>query len=84
MPTQDMDALLTAVEAATAFHTSIAVILMWRNRGTLTPIRKDWRGRHLYRWGDLLDAERGARQTRARIGLPPRALQATPYERCRG
>lgn len=80
----NMDALLTAVDAATRFRTSIAVILMWRNRGTLTSAGKDWRGRHLYRLGDLIDAERNTRQTRSRIGLPPRALLAHPYERCRG
>lgn len=88
---QDMDALLTAREAAGRFHTSIAVILMWRNRGwveggerrTLAVADEDWRGRPLYRWGDLLDAERGTRQSRKRTGLPPRARLESPYDLAR-
>jgi len=89
---QDLRALLTAREAAGRFHTSIAVVLMWRNRGwldedgqvhTLAVADRDWRGRPLYRWGDLLDAERGSRQSRKRTGLPPRARLESPYDLAR-
>lgn len=87
---QDMGALLTAREAAGRFHTSIAVILMWRNRGwsdtdgeqhKLAVAGKDGRGRPVYRWSDLLAAERGTRQSRKRTGLPQRAWLDSPYER---
>lgn len=84
----NMDALVTARDAADRFHTSIPVILMWRNRGwtdadgdkhRLKVARRDDRGRPLYRWSDLLAAERGARQSRKRVGLPQRARLDSPY-----
>lgn len=86
----DMNGLWTAKDAAEAFHTTINVILMWRNRGwteadgerkTLPVADTDSRGRPLYRWRDLLKAEAGTRQSRRRTGLPPRAVLAHPYER---
>lgn len=76
------DALLTARDAAHALQTTIPVILMWRNRGwvdadgqqrRLATVGRDHLGRKLYRWGELVDAERDTRNTRARVGLPPRA-----------
>lgn len=87
----NLDALLSARDAAHAFQTSIPVILMWRNRGWLDdgeqlrlPVAGRSRtGRPLYRWGDLLVAERGTRISRERTGLPPRMKLASPYERCR-
>jgi len=87
-----MDALITAADAAYRFHTSIAVILMWRNRGWIDADGEhhylgiagwDWRNRPLYRWRDLLTAECGARQSRQRAGLPQRAWLDNPYERSR-
>lgn len=87
-PSHDMDGLWTAKDAAEYFHTTINVILMWRNRGwtedgerksLAVADRRD--GRPLYRWGDLLDAERGTRRSRQRTGLPRRAVLASPYER---
>ena len=84
----NMDALITAIDAAHRFHTSIPVILMWRNRGWtdadgehhhLEVATRDERGRPLYRWSDLLVAERGTRRSRERTGLPQRARLDSPY-----
>ena len=88
--TYDMDSLRPAKFAAEFFHTTINVILMWRNRGWidddgerkyLAIAERDDNGRPLYRFGDLLDAERGTRRSRERTGLPRRAVLASPYER---
>lgn len=76
------NALLLASDAARYFQTSIAVVVMWRNQGWLDEhgqrhhlaiADRDRRNRPLYRLSDLLAAEHGARQSRARHGLPPRA-----------
>jgi hypothetical protein len=67
--------LLRASDAARAFGCSIQVIVMWRNRGWVDTDRqrhhlevadRDRCGRPLYRWTDLLHAERSTRQTRER------------------
>lgn len=66
--------LLRASDAARALGCSIHVILMWRSRGWLDRdgqrhhlevADRDRRTRRpLYRWDDLLVAERSTRQTR--------------------
>lgn len=88
-PSHDMDGLWSAKDAAEAFHTTINVILMWRNRGWTEAdgerkrlaVAERRAGRPLYLWRDLLDAERGTRRSRQRTGLPRRAILANPYER---
>jgi len=88
--TYDMDTLYTGKQAAEFFHTTINVILMWRNRGWIDddgqrhhlPVADhDDNGRPRYRVGDLFEAERGIRRSRERTGLPRRAWLAHPYER---
>lgn len=65
--------LLRASDAARALGCSLHVILMWRNRGWLDRdgqrhhlevAERDRCDRPLYRWDDLLQAERTTRQTR--------------------
>lgn len=85
----DLDARLTAAEAAVRFRTTIPVICMWRNHGWLDedrnrvtlPVSGKRGARNTYRLGDLLDAEAGTRQSRQRAGFPPRVIHATPYRR---
>lgn len=79
----DPDALFPAKDAALAFHTSVAVICMWRNRGHLPVAKRDAKGRPLYRWQDLKDAEKATRQTRER-GIRPgaRRQQRPPWPNC--
>jgi hypothetical protein len=61
----DLDALVTAAEAAPPLNISIAAICMWRNRGKITVAGH--RGRSpLYRYGDLLTVEQSTRHNGGR------------------
>jgi hypothetical protein len=66
-----MDALVTASQGATWTQVTVAAVCNWVARGHLTPardrkgnIRKDSRGRVLYRLGDVLRAEAADRRKR--------------------
>lgn len=68
----DHNALVSASVAAEQLRVSIAVVCMWRNKGWIDPesgerryleiAGKDGRSK-LYRWGDLLIAERDTRSS---------------------
>jgi hypothetical protein len=68
----DLDAEVTAVEAASVLGVDRHVIYMWRALGKVDPVGS--RGRSpLYRWGDLLGVER---ETRANDPAGQRSLRA--------
>lgn len=68
-PALDLDALLSATEAASYADVTVNVIVNWRNRGIL-PVAtdehgaeiRDERGRPRYRLLDVAKAEHGTRQ----------------------
>ena len=74
MPDLDINALLTAKEAAGYAGVSIAVICKWRERGHLPVARdaegmeiRDERGRPRYRLLDVAKAENATRQRAERM-----------------
>lgn len=72
--TLNVDALLTATEAAAYASTTVNVIVNWRNRGWL-PVATDTQGREIrdhggrprYRLLDVAKAEHGVRQRREQM-----------------
>lgn len=63
--TINLDALVTAAEAAPQIKVTVAAICMWRNRGKLTVA--GYRGRSpLYKYRDLLLVERDTRHNGGR------------------
>lgn len=61
-PTYDKDARLNLAEAALYFGLSKATINRWYSLGHLADIQHDDRGHRLYRFGELLQAERNTRR----------------------
>lgn len=66
----DLDAGLTATQAARAVGVSAAVVCLWHTRGWITGdghrrhlavVGHGARGQRLYRYGDVVDAERDTR-----------------------
>jgi DNA-binding transcriptional MerR regulator len=56
------EVLFTATEAAELLGVEPATITKWSARGRLTPAGRKGRA-HLYRWGDLSEAEYQTRRT---------------------
>ena len=86
MPDLDINALLTAKEAAGYAGVSIAVICKWRERGHLPVARdaagkeiRDERGRPRYRLLDVAKAENATRQRAERMAS--RIIRRDPEQR---
>ena len=81
-PALDLDALISATEAAQYAHTTVQAIVNWRNRGHL-PVATDRRGREIrdgrgrprYR---LRDVARADIETRQRAERMARGLSRRP------
>lgn len=68
----DFDALIDREAAAFAAKVTPSAVAMWVSRGwidpasgerrKLEPAGADWRGRHLYRYGDVMTAEQATRR----------------------
>lgn len=66
------DALITRDLAAHAAGVKPSAVNMWTSRGWIDPatgerhklevVKKDWRGRCLYRYGDVMAAEKATRR----------------------
>lgn len=69
------DPLLTTAEAAHAARRSPAAVRKWAQRQLLQAADLDFRGRPLYRYSDVLAAERTARN-RDRSGRSAEAVNA--------
>lgn len=61
-PTYAMDARLTVGQAATYFGLSMATVNRWYTLGHLKDVTHDGRGCRLYRFSELLTAERDTRR----------------------
>jgi hypothetical protein len=69
----DFDALIDRETAACAAKVTPSAVAMWVSRGWLDPQTgdrrtlesrgRDWQGRHLYRYSDVMAAERATRRT---------------------
>jgi hypothetical protein len=82
LPTADLDAGLPRSLAAAAVRVSPHVVSMWALRGwidldgthrKLTVVGHDFKGQRLYRFGDVLEAERATRRNRRSSRHPDRA-----------
>jgi hypothetical protein len=76
----DMDARLSVAQAAAYFKVSKAVVNMWYVSGRLVDVTKNARGHRLYRFAELLAAERDTRRSpnssRSAVRCGKRALMA--------
>jgi hypothetical protein len=63
VPSYDTDARLSVAQAAAYFGLSKTTINRWYTLGHLSDIEYDSRGRRLYRFGELLLAERTTRRS---------------------
>lgn len=81
-----LDAHVSRQDAALAAHVDPQVVSMWAYAGWIDPttgerrklqvVARDWRKRPLYRYGDVLEAERATRNSAK--GRPRRA-RALPW-----
>jgi hypothetical protein len=64
LPTQQ---LMTSADASYAAGVTVAAIRKWVQRGHLEVAARDYRGRPLFRWIDVVRAERSTRSGAGRV-----------------
>lgn len=55
--------MLTTAQAAAGVFVTAATVRRWASDGRLQPAARDWRGRPLYAWRDVIGVEHATRST---------------------